>query len=286
MLHSYNSKELSTCISTSSSSKRIVFIGDSTTRTTFYALAKIANPNAVFSKDKHSDQIIEGPNGLSIHLYWDPFLNGTATQTFLTPDVAQGQSDDDDGANQTPALLVFGTGLWHLRYLPTQERTKVYVETLDRIWNAASTGGEHLRIGESTAGERLADEVVVLPVQRVVEEHLTSERAATINNTAIQSLNRLLRSREQRRTSSAHDAGLTFIEVPWSFNEMLGDGASEVALGGDSSDGLHLSDAFTKQQANILLNMRCNDLMPKKFPRKPEPSSSMLNLFDESTMYS
>jgi N-acetylneuraminate 9-O-acetyltransferase len=48
------------------------------------------------------------------------------------------------------------------------------------------------------------------------------------------------------------------VALPLVFNQMLHPSQTE--------DGLHYSDAVVKAQANILLNLRCNDALPKRFP--------------------
>ena len=48
------------------------------------------------------------------------------------------------------------------------------------------------------------------------------------------------------------------IALPLVFNKMLDPSQTD--------DGLHFFDTVVKMQANILLNLRCNDVLPKTFP--------------------
>lgn len=261
MLHSYNLKEVSTCLaSEASSSRRIVFAGDSTARVSFWSLAKLVDPYFSPTTKKHADQAVQGPDGLSVEFYWDPFLNTSATSALLAPGASAKEA-------QPPALLVFSTGLWHMRYLSKTDGPKVYASTLDRIFNAAATGGQEDSLSRGSASSKsiLADEVVVFPLQLMVEHLLSSERAASMNNKAVGQFNDILRNKEASASHGRYAGAPTVVEVPWSFNEMLGPDGREAAE--SSVDGLHLSDTLARHQLNVLLNLRCNDVMPKKFPR-------------------
>lgn len=257
MLHPYNAKEIATCFP---DERRVVFIGDSTTRTTFYAVAKQIDPNFNTNDgDKHSDRVVKGANGFTLEFFWDPFLNGTATANALASRTGV--------HNNPPALLVFGSGLWYLRHMDVKTAVTTWDTAIDRIFTATLVGGEGSPRQSSTgsAPDFIADEVVVLPVQYAVEQLLSADRAASISNTAIREMNMLLKAKEEKLASAGHNSAQpTVVEVPWSFNAMLGEDAAEVAE--ESVDGLHFSDRITKHQANILLNLRCNDVMPKKFP--------------------
>lgn len=48
------------------------------------------------------------------------------------------------------------------------------------------------------------------------------------------------------------------LSLPAVFNKMLDDQ--------ETSDGLHYSDSIIRAQATLLLNLRCNDALPKRFP--------------------
>lgn len=242
MLHPYTAKDLSTCF-VQSESNRVLFIGDSIARQSFLALARIADPYLTPSYEKHADQTIRGPEGLLLEYRWDPFLNSSSTASLLQPSSL-------DEAHDRPALLVFSTGLWHLRYLSTESAQSTWASTVDRIFASASA-------------QAVADQVILLPLTPVVEPLLTAERAATLSNTAISEFNALLKQKE------AHHGLPSAVEVPWAWNLMLGQDATDAA--DQTLDGLHYSDLITGQQAQVLVNLRCNDFLPKKFPRTLPP---------------
>lgn len=71
--------------------------------------------------------------------------------------------------------------------------------------------------------------------------------------------------------SDGHPQPPLTVLFPAVFNKMLDPSQTE--------DGLHYNDNIMSHQAQILLNLRCNDLLPKKYPfdktccvRYPRPS--------------
>ncbi|KAF8527878.1 Cas1p-domain-containing protein [Hysterangium stoloniferum] len=253
MLHNYGPKDISTCLS----SRRVVFIGDSVTRQLFFSLAHTADNTLPSTppedNQKHSDHNYVSKEEIEFSFMWDPYLNTTRTRQLLrVTDVTNASSTP---TIRTPAMLVVGTGLWFLRYessggLAKWERT--IKETLETI---------------SKANGQLADAIVLLPVENVISSKLLPERADTIRNPDIDAMNTDIRQRVNPpsmkyslnpshifRQSSPYSQ----VSFPAAFNVMLDPT--------QTADGLHYSDNILKAQTNILLNLRCNEELPKKFP--------------------
>ncbi|KAG6879767.1 hypothetical protein C0992_012087 [Termitomyces sp. T32_za158] len=240
MLYNYKPTQAAACLE----SKPVVFIGDSVARTLFFQLAHLLDPSLPLGPtqngEKHANHTLTIETGNSVSFFWDPFLN--STHTF---DVVRSARDD----RHRPALLVLGSGLWYLRY-------------------ANSSGGlpswevnmEHLLAEIVKSPVRPADQVVVLPVEQVVPSKLSPERAMSMHLSDIDAMNSDLMHRIHPPYS-----GLPFssrpaspVSLPLVFNEML--------VPSQTEDGLHFSGSVVKTQAQILLNLRCNNLMPKQFP--------------------
>ncbi|KAF5384959.1 hypothetical protein D9615_001440 [Tricholomella constricta] len=242
MLYSYKPAQATTCLD----SKPVVFIGDSVTRTLFFQLGQLLDPTlpTAPSNDglKHSDHTLHVKNGSDISFFWDPFLNSTQTSDIL-------RSARD--TTHRPALLVLGSGLWYLRYanasggLPAWEANMEHV--LDEVVKSPV---------------KPADEIVVLPVEQVVTSKLSQDRVLSMRSSDIDAMNSDL----FHRINPSSNFGLPMlsskptlpVSLPLVFNQMLHPSQTE--------DGLHFSDDLVKMQANILLNLRCNDVMPKRFP--------------------
>lgn len=109
----------------------------------------------------------------------------------------------------------------------------------------------------SPGGSLIADEVVLMPVENAVESRLSPERAATLRHEDIEAMNDHLELRLKSSWSSTMRPALA---IPKVFNEMI------EGLDDETQDGLHFSEAISKVQASVLLNLRCNDVLPKKFP--------------------
>ena len=228
MLYPHKPTTISDCLS----GRRVVFIGDSVTRGLYYATVATVDPNVDRSGERHSSKAMT-VGGTRWEYVWDPFLNSTAYDQLL-----QGTY----GKTGPPTLLIVGSGLWYLRY---NEPLELWTKRMDRLFAAVS--------GPKTSRTPIADEVVVLPVELPFEDKLTTDRKASLPRSSIESLNSELLA----RLSVLPEPSLA---LPSVFNEMI------VGAGSQTEDGLHYGDKITKIQARILLNLRCNDVLLKKFP--------------------
>jgi hypothetical protein len=259
MMHNYPSKDIGQCLQ----NRRVVFVGDSVARQIYFAISHLADPNLPSSlplgSDKHSDYSYASSSSTQFQFYWDPFLN-----TSHTRDLLKGVE-----TATPPALLVIGTGLWFLRYAETSGGISAWEGTVESALASISL---------SMPG--LADEVVFLPVEAPVPELLSEERAASIHSADVDAMNSDLiqRLNRPRRIPSGllnpYAPPLTPsvpVSLPLVFNAMLDPSHTE--------DGLHFSNPIVTAQAQILLNLRCNDALSNTFPmdktccrRYPSPS--------------
>ncbi|KAK4047792.1 hypothetical protein OIV83_005134 [Microbotryomycetes sp. JL201] len=230
MLHSYTAKDTTTCLE----GRTVTFVGDSTVRQVYYAAVKHIDKNIDTNAEKHSDRTILA-NGVKLTFLWDPFLNGTALASLTDP-------AKTNSAN-APALTVIGGGIWFLRH-PDSGGVQAWSRRVDELVSAASSAA-------TNAGDR----VVLLPVENAVQSLLSPDRAATVHSDDIDAMNAHLEA--QARQVGANGSRLSIATV---FNELI------AGLDNETSDGLHFSDAISRAQASILLNSRCNDVLPKKFP--------------------
>ena len=245
MLNTYTTQDASTCFH----SRQVVFIGDSVTRQLFFQFASVVDPklpDAPPDDDhKHSNYTLNAENGVKLSFYWDPYMNSSYSQLIHPTGTDRAPSLDSD----RPAFLVLGTGLWYLRYkdsggLPAWEaRVEAVIETINN------------------AKPPLADQIIILPVEEPVISKLSPERADTIRASDVEAMNSDL----FHRIYPPHDLFLTTpprspnrISLPLVLNQMLDDS--------QTTDGLHFSISTVKAQANLLLNFRCNDALPKKYP--------------------
>ncbi|KAI0660347.1 O-acetyltransferase [Cubamyces menziesii] len=249
MMHQYQPKDVATCMN----SQKVVFVGDSVTRQLFFQFAHVVDPTLPTSppndEQKHADYLYTSTSNIQLQFYWDPYLNSTHIQDILHPRSRQRLSSD------TPALLVLGSGLWYLHYSESGGLP---------AWEARI---ESTLAAISEAPRPLADVVVMLPVEDVVPSKLSRERAASMHASDIDAMNSDLMHRIQPPASRDPFAFLPFpshrpptlpIALPLVFNHMLHPSQTE--------DGLHFSDLVVRMQAHVLLNLRCNDVLPKTFP--------------------
>lgn len=268
MLHNYTPGDGSTCLT----SRRVIFIGDSITRKLFFQFAHILDPSLPTAppddEHKHSDHTLHSKAATQLSFYWDPFLNSSSTRTTIMS-VNTDNGISNGYATRRPALLVLGSGLWHLRYADSSGGLSAWEHTMETTLESISRGRS-----------KPADEVVILPVEDVVLSKLSPDRAKSMRASDIDAMNSDLFHRVHPWSGDyfhflSDPSPPIPVSLPLVFNSMLDPSRTE--------DGLHYSDEIVKLQANILLNLRCNDVLPKRFPldktccrRYPWPSALQL----------
>ncbi|KAG6334043.1 hypothetical protein ID866_5046 [Astraeus odoratus] len=223
---------------------RVVFVGDSVTRTLYFQFIHLVDPrlpNAPTDDgQKHADYSFDTESSTTLDFIWDPFLNTSSTLALIDP-----QDRRAGNLQQPPALLVLGSGLWYLRYADTSGGLPAWEAMVEAHIDAIST-----------ARVKIADRVVFLPVEDVVTSKLSPDRHNTMHSSDIDAMNSDL---YHRIKPSYTDSLWQFVEpsaempvsLPLVFNKLLDDSLTE--------DGLHFSNSVVQVQANILLNLRCNN---------------------------
>lgn len=249
VLHKYTEAEAASCLH----SKDIIFVGDSIVRKLFFEFARSLDHSlpelTLNGNQKHADYEFRTRYGTSLKFAWDPYLNTTFTARILS-----------GGERVSPAMLVLGSGLWYLRYANDSGGIPAWESRMDNIFN--------LLIDKP----KPADEIVILPVERIVVSKLSQARSSTMHPSDIEAMNSDLFHRINPPAERARSLNsLVQVSLPLVFNKMLDGSLTE--------DGLHFSDVILKIQSRILMNLRCNDVMPKVYPfdktccgRYPSPS--------------
>lgn len=247
MLYNYPARDAATCLT----SKPVVFIGDSVTRQLYFQFAHSLDaslPSAPPDDEhKHADYHFTTTNNIEMLFYWDPFLNSSTSQSYIRPPPSGAERRD------RPAILVLGSGLWYLRYAASSGGLPAWESTMEATLQSISR-----------APTPPADSVIILPVEDVISAKLSPDRASTMHASDIDAMNSDLAHRIRPPSSTDPFAffysGLAMppVHFPSVFNQMLHPSQTE--------DGLHFSDAVVKMQATILMNLRCNDILPKAFP--------------------
>ena len=244
MLNPYKPKDVSTCLE----SRRVVFAGDSITRQLFFNTAHLADPklpSAPPSNDqKHADHTLTtAKQDITFEFLWDPFLNSSHTKELL-----EGRRKT---SSEPPALVVLGSGLWYLRHSETSGGISAWEGMIDSTFSALERGGA-----------AIGDKIVFLPVEEAISSKLAPDRAASILVADVDAMNSDLSHRVAASASTSwfdlSKPSTSVVSLPLAFNQML--------TASQTEDGLHFSDKILATQANLLLNLRCNDALPKKMP--------------------
>jgi N-acetylneuraminate 9-O-acetyltransferase len=211
------------------SGRRIVFAGDPIVRQMFFAFARELGLSKPFPGGKGSD-IHLTVNDVRLDFYWDPYLNSTGFQhAVVVP-------EEDIKA----ALSVFGSGLWY---------AKNVLENPFESWRPAIERVVALgHVPESVP----SDLIVILPIPDPDYPRLSPARK-TIEPGIIGHMNAYL---EGLWETKAANVSLPFRSM------MLTAHPNDTHV----DDGPHLVPAVTAAQAQVLMNLRCNDGLSKSFP--------------------
>ncbi|MCJ1310334.1 hypothetical protein MMC25_003997 [Agyrium rufum] len=250
------SKDISSCLE----SRKLVFAGDSTIRQIFWATSKKLDAKGaewdisaieadMTGKKKHKDLTFER-FGVNLEFYWDPYLNSTKLQEKLAKyKHSTNEIRDVSQPVEDAALILVGGGLWHAKNLevaPLADFALSMVNVVSSMRPNLIDETPYKRFGALNEVDSVNDLLLVAPVQVPVYERLSPARATTITSEQILGLNNML----LERTLQSH------AQVLWSYTRMSQDRPS--ALG---ADGLHVMDDVASRQADILLNLRCNNLI-------------------------
>ncbi|KAJ2551136.1 hypothetical protein EV175_003803 [Coemansia sp. RSA 1933] len=215
-LKQYKQPDIQQCLGTSTA----LFVGDSSVRNKFFALARAIDPKYVPTSQKaHEDISVAWPPPstsdaaggaamVAARFMWDPYLNRTDVYEELK-----------SGGAHTVAVV--GSGLWYLRH------------------RAAGSGGID---AWRKAIDRISElsNVYVSPLPPIVPQLLSPERRATLDAESIHWMNEYMGSPGAR------------LNVFSSWNLMT--------MPEETVDGLHYSDRIEDRAIGVLLNRICNKI--------------------------
>ncbi|KAG9229725.1 10 TM acyl transferase domain found in Cas1p-domain-containing protein [Amylocarpus encephaloides] len=244
LLGVYKKEGIQNCFRT----RRLVFVGDSTTRQIFWAVAQKMDrdrANAAIDEmlrlEDHRHMDLEfHSHGVMLQFVWDTWLNSTRLEQELKDFEAYPGKDDKSSAG----LMVLGApGLWQARhgqgdYLKGFQRSidAVNIQMDHNIADATVSRNTFSRRGESP------NIILLTPVQVPWYQDLSPSRVETITPEKINEMNNYLRT-----------LSTTKLKILWSYSRMT------EGIGGAYEDsGLHVVSNVAHQKADVALHSRCN----------------------------
>ncbi|KAJ3174990.1 hypothetical protein HDU87_006524 [Geranomyces variabilis] len=231
----YRVNDVSKCLA----GARVAFVGDSTARAQYIALGKALGMDEA-QMERHADKHMEGPSGIELSFYWDPFLNRTDVNQ--APWIAEGGAGGVQAAvheGSQPALVVFSAGHWFMRHEP-----KGFVEAIiglrDRVAERHVPGA----VTNGFSADGAVERAFIRPVSPVVESKLNEGRRPTLTMAAVDEYNAQLQEFVVNVDSN--------IEVPPYLTALYSDVADY------TEDGLHYDDSVRDNELNLQLNEICN----------------------------
>lgn len=232
VLYNYSLTDSQSCFA----GRRLVFAGDSMVRETFFGMVRELDPNVhstiLATTEKNSDILLK-VNDTDLEFYWDPYLNDTGYDRAFRP-----------AGKAKPALTIVGAGLWHARNLG-DDAYKDWEKTISNIV-LSGRGGDH------TKRHSPSDLLVMLPLSKPDEPQLNEARHAII----LETLDRMNAFLEQLSSDK-------ILAVASSFNDMH---STTAPAKSHNPEELYLVPEVASAQAQVLINRRCNDHLPKTFP--------------------
>ncbi|CAO3622253.1 unnamed protein product [Cunninghamella blakesleeana] len=229
MIHDYKPVEVASCLNHS----RVLYIGDSIMREQFYSMNRLTHSFDI-KGPLHVDRKYKSEKyGMTYEFWWDPYINQTRTI-----DLLQGKDQTGD----KPSLLVIGSGVWYARRLDENVYLQEWKKAIDNVFDGV----------EST--DRIADAVLLSPVEIPQFNLLNPVRQKLITLDKITVMNNYLHQRELSLSPK-----LPF-SIVFAWNTIA---TSTVNI---THDGLHYLPPVTLPQAQLALNYRCNQQLPKHYP--------------------
>jgi hypothetical protein len=248
LLHEYKAEDLGHC----AGSRQMIFVGDSTVRQLFWAVAKKLNYDDVFEANKRSDKhgdVQFDQRGVDLRFIWDPSLNGSilANELQLYQDrIASLSGAKKESQDENPAvMIVIGGGLWHARHFEV-DAVRQFKSALDSIitFTQRPDGSAWKSAAPFTGPEGIGDQVFFMPIEEPIYERLSPSRQISILPQVIDQMNDYL-----HRLTPSHG-----LNIPWVFPVMTAPRKKWTM----EESGLHTIESIANRRADILLNLRCN----------------------------
>ncbi|KAH6644638.1 10 TM acyl transferase domain found in Cas1p-domain-containing protein [Boeremia exigua] len=250
LLHDYTTSDIADC----NEDGQVLFVGDTTVRQVFWAVAKKLDSGWVDDRrqelDKHEDLHLEvGRARLSF--MWDPWLNSTGFRGELKAYMDRNRPENSvqekslhpsDGKRRS-VLLFIGGGLWHARHLG-DEYLPAFNHVVDRVAAVMSTAHDRLTSPANIRAhgkDGVDDQIFFAPVPDPIIDRLSPSREIITQN-KIWAMNDHLQLWSNRG-----------LNVPWSYRDMTANWPEMVG-----GSGLHVTERIASQMANVVLNYRCN----------------------------
>ncbi|KAJ8065732.1 hypothetical protein OCU04_006402 [Sclerotinia nivalis] len=258
MMYEYKQKDIQECFK----ERRLVFIGDSTTRQIFWAVAKKMDQERAEEgikehlelEEKHTDLEFSS-SGVTVQFIWDPYLNSTGLDRELNKFNANPAQESEK--EESAGLILLGApGLWYARH-GQENFFKDFRDSIEHVIPFMDhDGGEHaLKASASQpflSKKKSPNFLLLAPVQVPWYQALSPSREETITPEKIDQMNDYLQQ------VSAHSEA----DIVWSFSLMTWAGRGEY-----EESGLHVVDNVAHRKADVLLNLRCNaDAAERGYP--------------------
>ncbi|PQE02959.1 CAS1 domain-containing protein [Rutstroemia sp. NJR-2017a BVV2] len=257
ILHEYKRKDIQECFK----NRRVVFVGDSTTRQIFWAVAKKMDQERAEEEmtelldldQKHKDLEFSS-GGVTVQFVWDPWLNSTG----LDKELKNFNANPRPGAktDESASLLLLGApGLWYARH-GQENYFKEFRESIEHVipFMDHARGDSPILPGARPfpSTNKSPNFLLLAPVQVPWYQALSPSREETITPEKIDLMNDYL-----QQVSAHSDA-----DIVWSFSLMTWAGRGEY-----EESGLHVVDNVAHRKADVLLNLRCNaDAVERGYP--------------------
>jgi len=251
LLHEYKKNDIQECFGR----QRVVFIGDSTIRQIFWAVAKKMDleraegeiTELLDTVQKHTD-IKFTSAGVTVQFIWDPWLNSTGLEAELRRFRADPRLEKDSKNEESAGLILLGApGLWNARH-GQENFFKDFRESIDHVipymdHARPELGMPHQLSRPFPVRQTSPNLLLLAPVQVPRYQSLSPSRAETITPEKIDQMNDFLQQ------VSAH----SYADVVWSYSLMTWAGRGEY-----EESGLHVIENVAHRKADVLLNLRCN----------------------------
>lgn len=229
MLHHYKSKDTSKCLA----NKRVVFIGDSTARMTFFGAMRAMNGSLVDYTDvdeKHLNRKLIFSD-VSFEFVWDPLMDGEGLD-FL--------KNTKPGDADNIAFVYISFGLWYVQkhHADSKDLFRKHLKTLSSILD-----NEPNKFSK----------VFISPVLVPFYEKLPDSRATDFQKPWSENLNEVIAEVFPSSTPS--------VTIPHVFNslpENMGENYND--------EGIQYTEGLADLEADILYNTVCNTAISDSYP--------------------